>query len=80
MTNRFAPLYHKIRARLGGRRKLALAVVGLWIAVELLAAAGVAVAGKELLGSRSAADKADGRGTPTLGYSASHSTPSITVF
>ena len=78
MTNRFVRIYEKIRDRLGGRRKLALAVVALWITFELLAAAAVAVAGKEWLETSPA--KTDGGGTSALGFSASHSAPSIAVF
>ena len=78
MTNRFARTYQKIRDRLGGRRKLALAIVAIWIAVELVAATAVAVAGKDWL--ESGAAKAESRGTPALGISASLSTPSIAVF
>ena len=65
MTNRFARSYHKIRARLGGRRKLALTIVAIWIAAELLAVAAVAIAGKDWLESesKSAPAKADGAGT-----------------
>ena len=77
MTNRFVRHYQKIRDRLGGRRKLAFAVVAIWIAAELLAAAAVAVAGKEWLEPASA--KSSG-GTAALSYSASHSAPSIAVF
>ena len=49
MTNRFARTYHKLKARLGGRAKLALALVILWIGIEIAAAAAVAFAGKEWL-------------------------------
>ena len=80
MTNRFARTYHKIRDRVGGRRKLALTIVAIWIAVELLAAAGVAVAGKEWLESKPTSAKAEGGGTPALGLRASQSSPSIAVF
>ena len=80
MTNRFARHYHKIRARLGGRGKLALAVVALWIAAELFAAVAVAVAGKEWLQSESASAKSVGGGSTTLGFGAARSSPSITVF
>jgi hypothetical protein len=79
-NNRFARAYRKLRSRLGGRRKLALAIVGLWIAAELLAAAAVAVAGTEWLESGSEASAADRSGTPAFGSRVSHSTPSIAVF
>ena len=78
MTNRFARTYHKIRDRLGGRRKLALAIVAIWIAVELIAAGAVAVAGKEWLEPATA--KAHSGGTPALGFNASLSIPSIAAF
>jgi hypothetical protein len=80
MTNRFARAYHKIRDRLGGRRKLALAIIALWIAAELIAVAAVAVAGKEWLGARPSPAKANGGNAPALGFSASRSSPSIAVF
>ena len=79
MTNRFARAYEKIRARVGGRRKLALTIVALWIAAELIAAAAVAVAGKQWLDSDSAASQAD-RGGPALLFSSARSGPSISVF
>ncbi len=79
MTNRFVRSYAKIRARLGGRRKLALTVVAIWIAAELVAAAAVAIAGKEWLDSGSASAKANGGG-PSLSLSAARSGPSISVF
>ena len=63
MTNRFVRLYHKMRDRFGGRRKLALAIVGAWIAFELIAAAAVAIAGKEWMESRPARAQADRGGT-----------------
>lgn len=78
MTNRFARLYQKLHARLGGRRKLALAVVGLWIAAELAAAATVAIAGKGWLESDPAPASAKGGSAPTFGF-ASRAGPSLAV-
>ena len=54
MTNRFARMYQKLNAMLGGRAKLALALVALWIGVEIAAAAAVVIAGKEWLVERKA--------------------------
>jgi hypothetical protein len=54
MTNRFARMHHKLNAMLGGRAKLALALVALWIGLEIAAAAAVAIAGKEWLVERKA--------------------------
>lgn len=78
MTNRFARSYQKIRARLGGRRKLALTIVAIWIAAELVAAATVAIAGKEWLESGSAPAKTHGGGTG-LSFSSARSSP-VSVF
>ena len=79
MTNRFVRSYHKIRARLGGRRKLALTIIAIWIAAELIAVAAIAVAGKDWLDSESAPAKSDGGGT-ALSFSSGRSGPSIAVF
>ena len=78
MTNRFARIYQKIRDRAGGGRKLALTIVAIWIALELLAAAAVAVAGKAWI--ESATTKSNRSGTPAPGLDSSLSTPSLTVF
>ena len=69
MTNRFVRHYQKLRDRLGGRRKLALAIVGAWIAFELIAAAAVAIAGKEWIESGPARAQSDRGGTTIFGAS-----------
>jgi hypothetical protein len=79
MTNRFARAYEKVRIRLGGRRKLALTIVAIWIAAELIAAATVAVAGKRWLDSEPAKVKAAGGGTRLL-FSSARAGPSLSVF
>jgi hypothetical protein len=79
MTNRFARAYEKIRVRLGGRRKLALTIVAIWIAAELIAAAAVAVAGKHWLDADPAPVEATSAGA-ALSFSAARSSPSIRVF
>jgi hypothetical protein len=79
MTNRFARAYEKIRTRLGGRRKLALTIIAIWIAAELLAVVAVAVAGKDWLESKPAPASADGVGT-SLMFGSARSSPSIAVF
>ncbi len=78
MTNRFARQYQRLRDRLGGRRKLALAIIGIWIAAELLAAAAVAVAGKGWIESGTANTSSSGSSAPGFSLSRSHS--SIAVF
>lgn len=78
MTNRFARQYQKLRDRLGGRRKLALAIIGIWIAAELLVAAAVAIVGKEWVESGTANSSSSTGSAP--GFSLSRSRSSIAVF
>jgi hypothetical protein len=77
MTNRFVRIYRKVRDRVGGGRKLALAIVAIWIAAELAAAVAVAVAGKAWI--ESAATNAGGGGSPAPGFRASLTTPSLAL-
>lgn len=59
MTKRFVRIYEKLRDRLGGRAKLALAIVGIWIAVEIIAAVTIAILGADWLASGGAIAKSD---------------------
>ena len=67
--------FAKVRGFVGRNRKPGLAVIALIVAVELVAAAAVAMAGKELIEVGSAPAE---RGTPLLGLSSS--APPVTVF
>lgn len=58
------------------RGAVALAII---VAIELVAAAAVVIAGRELM-APDPAPAAEARGTSALGFSASRSTPSIAVF
>ncbi len=78
MTNRFSRQYQKLRDRLGGRRKLALAIIGIWIAAELLVAAAVAIAGKEWIETEKANTSSGGSSAP--GFSLSRSRSTLAVF
>ena len=70
--------FEKIRGFYARYRKRGAIVLAIIIAVELTAAAAVAIAGRELIDAASA--KSDGRGTAVLGLNPSLSTPSLAVF
>ena len=75
--NRFSEQVGGLFKRYRKRGAIALAVL---VAVELIAAAAIVLAGRELIGSGSAPPKPDRGGTPALGFSSAHSAPSIAVF
>ena len=72
--------FQKIGAFYARYRKRGAIVLAIIVAVELTAAAAVAIAGRELIHAASPSAKADGRGTPALGLNPSLSTPSLAVF
>ena len=72
--------FQKIRDFYARNRKRGAIVLAIIVAVELIAAAAVVVAGRHFLEARSAPEKSESGGTPALGFQASRSSPSIAVF
>ena len=75
--NRAFEFFRGLFKRYRKRGAIALAII---VAIELVAAAAVVIAGRAFLESRSAPAASEASGTPVLGFSASRSTRSLAVF
>ena len=75
--NRAVEMLRGLFKRYRKRGATALAII---VSIELVAAAVVVFAGRELIGSGAEPAASESHGTPALGFSASRSIPSIAVF